>query len=129
MDRNNHKLAGLNNLHDEFNSYGIKIPAFAYDYSEYIISATIEHLIDSNEVFVTIFLLAHDTLAGTPFDKSIHGINSITSTISCNFLGFHDNYHYIYYRYNIRNTLYSNDFYRCYSTNSVNSISGYNACY
>ena len=42
--------------------YGVDLPAFAYDFSEYVTSAVIERASDSNELHLTMFLVGHSVV-------------------------------------------------------------------
>ena len=43
-------------------SYGTDLPSFAYDFSEYVTSAVIERAGETNELFLTMFLVGHDVV-------------------------------------------------------------------
>ena len=42
--------------------YGVDLPAFAYDFSEYVTSAVIERASDSNDLHLTMFLVGHSVV-------------------------------------------------------------------
>ena len=42
--------------------HGVELPSFSFDYSEYILSATIERSLDSDDLHLAVFLLGHKTV-------------------------------------------------------------------
>ena len=42
--------------------HGSSLPGFAYDFSEYVVSALIERASDSNELYLSMFLVGHDVV-------------------------------------------------------------------
>ncbi len=51
------------------NSYGASLPAFAFDYSEYLASAVIERSSLSDNLYLTMFFVGHRSIAHDwPFD-------------------------------------------------------------
>ena len=49
--------------------HGIDLPSFSFDFTEYFLSSIIERSLDSDELFLAIFLLGHKTIWGhsSPF--------------------------------------------------------------
>lgn len=51
-------------------NYGLKLPNIAFDYSEYFISALIERNSDSDDLYLTMFLLGHNVIDNDlPFES------------------------------------------------------------
>jgi hypothetical protein len=65
------KIIQLSAEPDAFtHQYGVELPSFAYDSSEYFISAMVERATDSYSLHVTMFLLGHNTIAtDLPFES------------------------------------------------------------